>query len=231
MVFVGAATWPPGREQHKSSYGNGSKAKPRGASRWRFHRSARRDSGQRGALARRCERLVTRWAARARTSQQSRNSGLAASTSYVYRVRASNAGGFSGYSNTVSALTLAPPAPTVPGAPASPSPASGSTGVNTSVTLHFMTGLRRPSACRICTRKAGWDKIDVFPLGEGLSSVIIRTGQPLLLVEDVEHRALAELGAKTIGKSAALLDGCSNADPGRADWGADPARSRSRSRI
>jgi GAF domain-containing protein/HAMP domain-containing protein len=45
------------------------------------------------------------------------------------------------------------------------------------------------------------DKIDAFPLGEGLSSILVRTGQPLLLVEDVERRA-AELGAKTVGRPA-----------------------------
>jgi GAF domain-containing protein len=45
------------------------------------------------------------------------------------------------------------------------------------------------------------DKIEAFPLGEGLSSLLIRTGQPLLLVEDTERRA-AELGVKIIGKPA-----------------------------
>ena len=45
------------------------------------------------------------------------------------------------------------------------------------------------------------DKIDAFPLGEGLSSILIRTGQPLMLVEDVERRA-ADLGAKTVGRPA-----------------------------
>jgi len=43
------------------------------------------------------------------------NSGLAASTTYTYRVRAYNAGGNSGYSNEASATTQA--APTVPAAP------------------------------------------------------------------------------------------------------------------
>lgn len=45
------------------------------------------------------------------------------------------------------------------------------------------------------------DKIEAFPLGEGLSSILIRTGQPLLLVENVEQRA-TELGAKVVGKPA-----------------------------
>jgi transcriptional regulator with GAF, ATPase, and Fis domain len=40
-----------------------------------------------------------------------------------------------------------------------------------------------------------------FPLGEGLTSVLINTRQPLLLVENTEKRA-EELGAKVLGKPA-----------------------------
>ena len=43
--------------------------------------------------------------------------------------------------------------------------------------------------------------LDAFPMGEGLSSIIIRTGEPLMLVENTEQRAAA-LGAKIVGKSA-----------------------------
>lgn len=43
--------------------------------------------------------------------------------------------------------------------------------------------------------------IESFPLGEGLSSILIRSGQPLLIVEDTVNRA-ASLGAKNIGKPA-----------------------------
>jgi GAF domain-containing protein/HAMP domain-containing protein len=43
--------------------------------------------------------------------------------------------------------------------------------------------------------------IDSFPLGEGLTSILLRTRQPLLLVEDTERKA-AELGAKIQGSSA-----------------------------
>jgi hypothetical protein len=39
------------------------------------------------------------------------NTGLDASTTYAYRVRAYNAGGDSGYSNTASTTTLSAPAP------------------------------------------------------------------------------------------------------------------------
>ncbi|MEN9563599.1 MAG: hypothetical protein RIR73_1843, partial [Chloroflexota bacterium] len=43
--------------------------------------------------------------------------------------------------------------------------------------------------------------IPPFPLGEGLTSILIRTRQPLLLVKDTEKKA-AELGAKVVGKPA-----------------------------
>src|SRR5215216_6152973 len=43
--------------------------------------------------------------------------------------------------------------------------------------------------------------IDSFPLGEGLTSILIRTREPLLLVEDTEKRAVA-MGAKITGKPA-----------------------------
>jgi GAF domain-containing protein len=43
--------------------------------------------------------------------------------------------------------------------------------------------------------------IDPFPLGEGLTSVVIRTKKPLMLVERTEERA-ASLGAKIVGQPA-----------------------------
>lgn len=43
--------------------------------------------------------------------------------------------------------------------------------------------------------------VDSFPLGEGLTSIIIRTREPLMLVKDVEKRALG-MGAKIVGKPA-----------------------------
>ncbi len=46
-----------------------------------------------------------------------------------------------------------------------------------------------------------FSSVDIFPLGEGLTSVIIRTREPLMLVEDTEKRALA-MGAKITGKPA-----------------------------
>jgi GAF domain-containing protein len=45
------------------------------------------------------------------------------------------------------------------------------------------------------------DTIEAFPLGEGLTSILLRDRQPLMIVEDTERRA-AELGAKVVGKSA-----------------------------
>lgn len=41
--------------------------------------------------------------------------------------------------------------------------------------------------------------IDSFPLGEGLTSILIRTRQPLMIVEDTESRVM-QLGAKIVGK-------------------------------
>ncbi|MEP6894412.1 MAG: GAF domain-containing protein [Chloroflexota bacterium] len=43
--------------------------------------------------------------------------------------------------------------------------------------------------------------VDAFPLGEGLTSILIRTHEPLLLVEDTMKRATA-MGAKIAGKPA-----------------------------
>ena len=43
--------------------------------------------------------------------------------------------------------------------------------------------------------------IDTFPLGEGLTSILIRSREPLMLVEDTERRAIA-MGAKIAGKPA-----------------------------
>jgi hypothetical protein len=63
------------------------------------------------------------------------NSGLAASTTYTYRVRASNGGGFSAYSDVASATTSAPPPPTVPSVPAGPSPAASAVNVNVDADL------------------------------------------------------------------------------------------------
>jgi GAF domain-containing protein len=49
--------------------------------------------------------------------------------------------------------------------------------------------------------EGNFSSVDSFPLGEGLTSILIRTGEPLLLVEDTEKRAAA-MGAKIAGKPA-----------------------------
>lgn len=49
--------------------------------------------------------------------------------------------------------------------------------------------------------------VDPFPLGEGVISILVRTRQPLMLVEDAERR-LKALGAKVVGKSAKSWLGC-----------------------
>jgi GAF domain-containing protein len=46
-----------------------------------------------------------------------------------------------------------------------------------------------------------FSSVDSFPLGEGLTSILIRTREPLMLVEDTEKRAIA-MGAKITGKPA-----------------------------
>jgi GAF domain-containing protein len=46
-----------------------------------------------------------------------------------------------------------------------------------------------------------YSTIDTFPLGEGLTSILLRTGAPLMLVEDTEKRAAA-MGAKITGRPA-----------------------------
>jgi len=46
-----------------------------------------------------------------------------------------------------------------------------------------------------------FSSIDTFPLGEGLTSILIRTREPLMLVEDTEKRSIA-MGAKVAGRAA-----------------------------
>lgn len=46
-----------------------------------------------------------------------------------------------------------------------------------------------------------FSSLDTFPLGEGLTSLLIRTREPLMLVEDTERRAIA-MGAKISGRPA-----------------------------
>ncbi len=46
-----------------------------------------------------------------------------------------------------------------------------------------------------------FSSIDTFPVGEGLTSILIRTREPLMLVEDTEKRSIA-MGAKVAGRAA-----------------------------
>lgn len=46
-----------------------------------------------------------------------------------------------------------------------------------------------------------YQTIDTFPLGEGLTSLLIRSGEPLLIVEDAEQKMTA-MGAKFAGRPA-----------------------------
>lgn len=49
--------------------------------------------------------------------------------------------------------------------------------------------------------EGNFSSLDNFPLGEGLTSLLIRTREPLMIVEDTEKRAAA-MGAKVAGKPA-----------------------------
>jgi GAF domain-containing protein len=49
--------------------------------------------------------------------------------------------------------------------------------------------------------EGSFTSVDTFPLGEGLTSILIRTHQPLMLIEDTERKAIA-MGAKITGKAA-----------------------------
>ena len=49
--------------------------------------------------------------------------------------------------------------------------------------------------------EGAFSSVDTFPIGEGLTSILIRTQQPLMLVEETEKRAIA-MGAKISGKAA-----------------------------
>jgi GAF domain-containing protein len=49
--------------------------------------------------------------------------------------------------------------------------------------------------------EGNFSTIDTFPLGEGLTSILLRTGEPLMLVEDTQKRAAA-MGAKITGRPA-----------------------------
>jgi GAF domain-containing protein len=74
--------------------------------------------------------------------------------------------------------------------------------------ISFLVAIYNPDTASIAIPymfekgRAGGDitQLDTFPLGEGLTSILIRTKQPLMLVEDLERRANA-LGAKISGVS------------------------------
>ena len=59
--------------------------------------------------------------------------------------------------------------------------------------------------------------IESFPLGEGLTSVLLRTKQPLLLNKNTEEEAKA-LGAKIVGKPAKSWMGTPLIIDGPGDW-------------
>ncbi|MDX9991000.1 MAG: GAF domain-containing protein [Anaerolineales bacterium] len=77
--------------------------------------------------------------------------------------------------------------------------------------VNFAVGLYDPETQTIAVPylydQESINKIDPFPLGEGLISILLRTRQPLMLVDDTERRARA-LGAKFVGRAAKSWLGC-----------------------
>jgi GAF domain-containing protein len=72
--------------------------------------------------------------------------------------------------------------------------------------INFLVALYEPATDSISIPylyEKGEDltSLEAFPLGEGLTSILIRTKQPLMIVEDTERRATA-LGAKVVGQPA-----------------------------
>ena len=68
--------------------------------------------------------------------------------------------------------------------------------------------------------EGNFSSVDSFPLGEGLTSILIRTGEPLMLVEDTEKRAAA-MGAKIAGKPALSWMGIPLNGARRGHWRVD----------
>ncbi|RIK28858.1 MAG: hypothetical protein DCC56_15020 [Anaerolineae bacterium] len=71
--------------------------------------------------------------------------------------------------------------------------------------VSFLTALYDPQTNSISIpysfEEGRFQAIDSFPVGEGLTSLLLRTREPLLIVEDTEKR-MAALGAKFTGKPA-----------------------------
>jgi len=71
--------------------------------------------------------------------------------------------------------------------------------------VSFLIALYDPAGDRIqipyMVEESRRMSVDPFPLGEGLTSILIKTSRPLMLVEDTENRARA-LGAKVLGAPA-----------------------------
>jgi hypothetical protein len=75
--------------------------------------------------------------------------GLAASTSYSFRVRAANAAGYSAYSNVATATTQAPPPPPPSPVPAAPGSLTGWAASPSEVTLNWLDSSSNETSFRI----------------------------------------------------------------------------------
>ncbi|HEV2856179.1 MAG TPA: fibronectin type III domain-containing protein [Thermoanaerobaculia bacterium] len=99
-----------------------------------------------------------------------RVTGLAASTSYSFRVRASNAGGFSPYSNTASATTQATAPPPPPPAPVAPSALAAQAVSTTDITLSWADNSSNEDAFRV-ERLSGTTWQEILTLSANVTSV------------------------------------------------------------
>jgi hypothetical protein len=97
------------------------------------------------------------------------STGLSASTTYQFRVRAYNGAGNSAYSNTASATTSANPGPT-PTAPSAPSGAAAAAASSTRVNVSWADGSNNETGFKIERRLAGGSWAQVGTVGAGVTT-------------------------------------------------------------
>jgi hypothetical protein len=105
----------------------------------------------------------------AANSTSSLVSGLAASTTYFFRVRASGTGGFSGYSNEASATTLSGGGTP----PTAPSNLQAATLSSTAVQLNWLDNSNNETGFRIEVKPSGGSYADVAGVAAGSTSFMV----------------------------------------------------------